>query len=590
MSHPAISRWHLERTAFVYLRQSSPHQVKKNVEGAKRQRRMKQRVQELGWPEHQIQMLGSDTAKSGSSLYGRDDYQTMLQAVLAQQAGLICARELSRLVRDNQDWNQIVRLCRYQGVLLADEHRVYDPADPQDRVVLGIQGTFNEYELSLICDRMQRSRDQKAQRGELYESFPPGYICRQPPIYEKHPDPRVQRAVEKVFDDFRHAPSVLQLYRRLLQEGFQLPTVPPGKDWRDVEWTTPTYQRLVEMLRNPTYAGIYVRGKRKTVTRLNEEGHAQKKRQRLPREQWNVFLEDHHEPYISQATWERNMEKIAANAHMGQAYSKRSPQNGNGLMVGLLRCRRCGHKLHANYRATGVSYVCRGGGTQRDARGPSCFSFRAKQIEEQLAELVLEVVRPSGVAAATQAAERLACLHDQERQLIVDRLEASREIEVRAAREYKENGCDLHHGPATLGTGVGAGVTCRSERRRTARSLRSQTALRAHDPATASVRRTGQECPSDLASSPSQHGPQEADRAHVDRRDHRGSGKAQQRDCPDDSLGWWPSHGTARTDALEETPQHNRRPQVHRAHVTQSADRRGNCRRPQPREALHRDG
>ena len=192
------------------------------------------------------------------------------------------------------------------------------------------------------------------------------------------------------------------------------------------------------MLRHPAYAGSYVRGRRKTVTSLNEDGHPQKKRQRLPREQWKVFQEDHHEPYISKETWERNMEKIAENANIAPTFGKRSPQNGNGLMVGLLRCRRCGHKLHANYRASGVSYVCRGGATQRDARGASCFSFRARDIEDRLADMVLEVVEPAGVAAATQAAERLAALHAQERQLILDRLEASREAEARAAREYKK--------------------------------------------------------------------------------------------------------------------------------------------------------
>jgi hypothetical protein len=214
--------------------------------------------------------------------------------------------------------------------------------------------------------------------------------------------------------------------------------VPHGEDWREVTWTTPSYQQILEMLRNPAYAGIYVRGKRKTATVLNEHGDAQKKRQRLCREQWDVFLEDHHEPYISQETWERNMEKIAANAHLGHAPGKGSPQNGNGLMSGLLRCRRCGHKLHANYRASGVSYVCRGGATQRDARGASCFSFLAKHIEEQLVELVLEVLTPAGIAAAEHAAERLAVIHHQERQIIVDRVEAVREVEARAAREYKK--------------------------------------------------------------------------------------------------------------------------------------------------------
>ena len=308
MNDPRISRGHLERTAFVYLRQSSLQQVKKNVESAKRQRQMKELVKQWGWPDRQIAMLDGDTGKSGSSLCGRSEYQMMLDAVMKREVGIICARELSRLVRDNEDWNQLVRVCRYQGVLLADEHRIYDPSDSQDRVLLGIQGAFNEYELSLIRDRMHESRIQKAKRGELHECFPPGYICRQPPHYEKHPDLRIQRAIEKVFADYTHAPSVLQLYRQLLDNGFQLPVVPHGEEWRDVQWKSPSYQQLLEMLRNPTYAGIYVHGKRKTVTRLNEDGHVQKLRSRVPRDQWTVFLEDHHE-YIfgpESAAWIRS--------------------------------------------------------------------------------------------------------------------------------------------------------------------------------------------------------------------------------------------------------------------------------------------
>lgn len=438
MDQSKISRWHLERLAFVYLRQSSPTQVKKNVESAERQRRMQQRAQTLGWPGHQVRLLGGDTGTSGSSLHGRDDYQTMLQAVMEQQAGIICARELSRLVRDNQDWNQLVRLCRYQGVLLADEYRIYDAADPQDRVVLGIQGAFNEFELSMICDRMQKSRAQKAQRGELYEGFTSGYICRQPPCYEKHPDPRVQRAVERVFEEFEHAPSVCKMYRSLLAKGFQLPIVPHGKDWREVEWVTPKYRQLLDMLRNPAYAGIYARGRRKTVSALDADGHLEKKRQRVSREEWDVFLVGHHEPYISQEAWEKNLAKIADNALARRPMSKRSPQNGSGLMTGLLRCRRCGHKLHASYRDGKVSYLCRSGAAQRDSGGRVCIAFRATRVEEQLTDLILEVISPAAVAAANTAQQELMNRRQQERQLIVDRLEASRECESRAAREYKE--------------------------------------------------------------------------------------------------------------------------------------------------------
>jgi DNA invertase Pin-like site-specific DNA recombinase len=438
MNQEAILPWHLERIAFVYLRQSSPSQVRRNTESAARQRRMQQHVAALGWPDHQINVLGGDTGNSGSSQHGRDDYQGMLEAVVAQRAGLICACELSRLVRDNQDWNQLVRICRYKGVLLADEHRVYNPANSQDRVLLGIQGAFTEYELAMITERMQQSRAQKAARGELYEGFPPGYISRHESLYEKHPDPRVQRAIEKVFREFESCPSGLQLLRRLLEERFRLPMVPHGKDWRDVEWRTPLYRQLMDMLRNPAYAGIYVRGRYKTFTVLDDYGHTRKKRRRMPREQWEVFLEGHHDAYISKAAWERNLAKIADNAHMSQAMCKQSPQNGTGLMVGLLRCRRCGHKLHAAYNKGRVSYVCRGGDTQRNARGKCCFCFRATRVEERLAEIILEAICPAAIAAAREAAEQLAANREQERQLIVDRIEAHRETEMRAAREYKK--------------------------------------------------------------------------------------------------------------------------------------------------------
>jgi DNA invertase Pin-like site-specific DNA recombinase len=437
MNRESIQTCHLEKLAFVYLRQSSPTQVKRNTEGEERQRRMHNVIREMGWPEQQIVLLRGDTGNSGGTQHGREEYQRILEGVLADQVGVIGAWELSRLTRDNQDWSQLVRICRLRGVLLADEHRIYDCAIPQDRVLLGIQGAFSEYELAMITERMQQSRRQKAARGELYESFPPGYICRHASVYEKHPDERVQRAIEKVFAAYEHAPSVLQLYRRLLEDGFQLPIVPHGQDWREVKWVTPQYQQLMEMLRNPTYAGIYARGRCKTVTVLDASGHSQKKRRRLTSHEWEVFLENHHEPYVSSETWQQNVQKISANAHFQNAMTKPTPQNGSGLMVGLLRCRRCGHKLHATYRSGKVSYVCRGGDPQRNARGKSCFCFRGSRVEEQLAEIILQAVSPAAFTAATLAADELGNQREQRRQLIVDRMESSRENEARAAREYK---------------------------------------------------------------------------------------------------------------------------------------------------------
>jgi hypothetical protein len=303
--------------------------------------------------------------------------------------------------------------------------------------VLGVAGAFNEFEIAMIVDRMLECQREKAARGELYEGrFSPGYICRVQPLCEKHPDERVQRAVMRVFDHFDRCVSVLQLHRELVSEDFQLPVVPAGQDWRDVQWVTPAYDQLLDMLKHPIYAGIYVRGRKKTFTVLDNDGHVQKQRRRVPREEWAVFLADHHEPYIDAERWEKNVEKISSNARGGGAM-RRAPQESPALLSGLLRCRRCGNIFHTQYPSGGVYYRCRGGARQREATQQICFGFPGSQVEDRIGELVREAVRPAAIAAAVQAAERLSFEYDQRRQLIVDRVTACREAEARAAREYK---------------------------------------------------------------------------------------------------------------------------------------------------------
>lgn len=438
MIQGTIKPCHLERTAYVYLRQSSPGQVRRNREGQQRQQAMVDRVAVLGWPPSKIVLLDGDSGQSGSSQHGRGDFQTLLEAIVTGKAGLVAARELSRLVRDNQDWNHVVRLCRFESVLLADEQRLYDPADAQDRMVLGIQGAFNEFELSMILDRMQQSLRQKAERGEQWDALPPGYVRRHAPLCEKHPDESVQRAIQKVFTDFERFPSAQRLHLHLLKEAFQLPVVPHGSDWRDVRWITPSYNQILQMLRNPTYAGIYVRGRCKAFATLDAEGHKQTKYRRVPREQWDVFLKDRHPAYITLQEWEHNVEKIAANANARGASTRGAAGRGESLMAGLLRCRRCGHRLYAHYSSRGVRYECRGESTQRQLRRSRCISFSGEGLETLLVEEILEVVGPAGLEAAARAAERLSKQHQERRQLLVDRLQAARDAEQRAAREYKQ--------------------------------------------------------------------------------------------------------------------------------------------------------
>jgi len=233
--------------------------------------------------------------------------------------------------------------------------------------------------------------------------LPPGYICRHPPLCEKHPDPRVQRAVEKVLHDFERFSSARQLYLHLLEEMFQLPVVMHGHDWRDIEWITPSYGQTLELVRNPTYAGLYVRGRTKTIVVLDSDGHSQTKRRRVPRDAWDVLLEDHHDAYITRQAWERNVEKIEANANVRGPLAKGAVGRGCSMMAGLLRCRRCGHRLQARYSERGVRYVCFGGDRQRMRGGARCLAFSGARLELLLVEEILEVVGPAVGDAASRA-------------------------------------------------------------------------------------------------------------------------------------------------------------------------------------------
>ena len=107
-------------------------------------------------------------------------------------------------------------------------------------------------------------------------------------------------------------------------------------------------------------------------------------------------------------------------------------------MAGLLRCRRCGHRLQAQYSSGGVRYVCSGGDRQRMRGAARCLAFSGTRLESLLVEEILEVVGPGGVEAAQRATQRLAMRHQEQRQLLIDRVQAAVEAEQRAAREYKQ--------------------------------------------------------------------------------------------------------------------------------------------------------
>lgn len=140
MSTDKIRPTHRERTAYVYIRQSTLHQVRHHQESRRRQYQLKELAQELGFCE--VTIIDDDLGISGSGSKERPGFGRLLTAVCEGRAGAVFALEASRLARNNRDWHHLIDLCVLTEALVIDADGVYDPRQLNDRLLLGLKGTI----------------------------------------------------------------------------------------------------------------------------------------------------------------------------------------------------------------------------------------------------------------------------------------------------------------------------------------------------------------------------------------------------------------------------------------------------------------
>ena len=425
MSHK-IKAEHLQRLAGVYIRQSSPGQVRNHRESYRVQKGLAARAEELGWPLEQVKTFEADQGESASTPMTRGDFDSLLRMIQDQQVGVVFSVDVTRLARNAIDMSMLIHWSAVHGTLIADQHQVYDPSTPEDSLVLGIQGVLAVSELQSIRKRLQAGLDEKASRGELHHGVPRGYVVVAGMHLRKHPDRRVQQVVQRVLDQFASCSSVSALLRWTWEQNIELPRSTADGDGSQVEWVEPNYRGLIDMLRNPKYAGLYVHPRYQQETLRLPSGKVQTRRRLSRADQWTTVLPDHHPAYITFAQHQANQQKIEMNAQRYTS-SRGSVNRGASLLAGLVSCRRCGHKMQVSYSDRGqVSYDCRNGRRQRESAEAGCFRFSADELERQLSEQVLYAVSPAGVAAAELAAERLASERDDRRATLSDQLEQLR--------------------------------------------------------------------------------------------------------------------------------------------------------------------
>jgi DNA invertase Pin-like site-specific DNA recombinase len=420
---------HLGRKAMLYVRQSSAYQVNHNLESQRLQYAMQDRLRHLGWAE--IEVVDDDLGRSAAGTVTRAGFERMVAEVCLGHVGAVAAREVSRFARNSRDWQQLVEVCRVVDTVLIDLEAVYSPRLSNDRLLLGLKGSLNEYELDLLRQRSVEARRAKAQRGELLVAAPVGFLKTDAPFLEKDPDRRIQEAIVLVFRKFGEIGTVRQTLSWFLEHGLQLPARSVAGE---ITWRRPSFGVLYRMLTNPNYGGAYAYGKTEHTLQY-AHGEPRASLRRRPREEWLALIPDRHEGYVSWEEFERIRHTMAANV---RGWSRTgAATHGPALLTGLLRCRRCGRKLVVCYTGTAhnvLRYLCVRGA--RDNGEPRCISFGGLVVDAAMAKEILRVVQPVAVDAAVIASDAAARQQDDVLNAWTRDLEAARYAARRAQKQY----------------------------------------------------------------------------------------------------------------------------------------------------------
>src|SRR5271165_1939306 len=256
MSRSPITPAHHERLAYVYVRQSTLWQVSEHQESTERQYRLQERARDLGWPPTAIAVIDEDQGRSGRSATARTGFQRLVSEVSLGQVGIVLMLEASRLARNSSDWHRLIELCGLSHTFLADEEAIYDPRDPNDRLLLGVKGTLSEAGLFALRTRLYEGRWNKARKGLLQFPLPTGYVYSAEGKWELDPDAQVRERLACLFDSFRRHGIARSVVRDLQQQGLDLPTrMTTREGYGALLWKRPSLSAVVRVLHNPAYAG-----------------------------------------------------------------------------------------------------------------------------------------------------------------------------------------------------------------------------------------------------------------------------------------------------------------------------------------------
>ena len=319
-----VSPQHLQRKALIYVRQSTPHQVLSNQESLRLQYALQQHALELGWRPEDIEIIDADLGLTATSASHRVGFQELVAKVTLGQVGIILSFDVMRLSRNCSDWYPLLDVCGYRGCLIADRDGIYDPGSANGRLLLGLKGQLSELELHTIRARMTAGLLNKAQRGELALTLPIGLVRDAIGKVHKDPNREIQGRLELVFSTFLRVRSASKVLQFLNSHDLCL----PRRDrFGDVIWKKPTVAAILQILKNPAYAGAFVYGKTRSIRKDPASPHTQEVR--LPMDQWKIRVNDVYPAYIAWETFEQIQQMLLDNyAAYDRNKSRGVPRDG----------------------------------------------------------------------------------------------------------------------------------------------------------------------------------------------------------------------------------------------------------------------
>jgi DNA invertase Pin-like site-specific DNA recombinase len=424
----------LKRKAVVYVRQSTQSQVMTNLESQRRQYDLVNIARQHGFID--VEVIDDDLGRSASGTVARPGFDRLVAWLCAGKVGAVLCQDASRLARNGRDWHHLLELCGLVEARVVDHEGVYNPCQPNDRLLLGMKGSISEFELGVLRTRMLDAARSKARRGELRLSVPFGYIWHREVGLGLDPDLRLQDVIRLIFTRFNELGSARQVLLSMTADKIHFPRPSDEGRMTSFNWLPIRYRNVISVLKNPFYAGVYVYGKSEKRTSIVDGRARRSYGHSKPMASWEVFIKDHHEGYISWDAYERNQRQLALNNY-GRTDGVKSGRGGRALLSGLMTCARCGRRLSVAYTGNPQSrpvYRCDKPNLMMGL--PRCMTFGGLRVDAAVARELLRAVEPLAIEAAFEAERMHRERQDSQRHILDLELQQARYEANLAERRY----------------------------------------------------------------------------------------------------------------------------------------------------------